>query len=115
MILRDYHAGNLLWLPDRKGVARVGVLDFQQAQLGQPPYDLVSLLQDARRDVLADTESAGLRRFSEALGLPSADLAPAYAALGAQRALRILGIFARLCLIGGKPGYVALIPRSGRN
>jgi aminoglycoside/choline kinase family phosphotransferase len=111
LILRDYHAGNLLWLPDRTGVARVGVLDFQQAQLGQPGYDLVSLLQDARRDVSAATETAGLRRFSAALGISSADLAPAYAALGAQRALRILGIFARLCTVGGKAGYVPLIPR----
>jgi hypothetical protein len=111
LILRDYHAGNLLWLPDRKGLARVGVLDFQQAQMGQPGYDLVSLLQDARRDVSAATETAGLRRFADAIGLAPGDLAHAYAALGAQRALRILGIFARLCLVGGKSGYVPLIPR----
>lgn len=111
LILRDYHAGNLLWLPDRKGVARVGVLDFQQAQMGQPGYDLVSLLQDARRDVRPETEAAGLRRFAGALGLPPEALSAAYAALGAQRALRILGIFARLCMVGGKPGYVPLIPR----
>jgi aminoglycoside/choline kinase family phosphotransferase len=51
LILRDYHAGNLIWLPDRKGAARVGLLDFQQAQMGQPVYDLISLVQDARRDV----------------------------------------------------------------
>lgn len=111
LILRDYHAGNLLWLPDRHGVARVGVLDFQQAQLGQPGYDLVSLLQDARRDVAAATEVAGVQRFCAGRGITPADFAPAYAALGAQRALRIIGIFARLCLVGGKPGYVALIPR----
>ena len=111
MILRDYHAGNLLWLPDRKGVARVGVLDFQQAQMGQPGYDLISLLQDARRDVGPRTEAAGVARFCRAAGLTEAEFAPAYAVLGAQRALRILGIFARLCLVAGKPGYVALIPR----
>ncbi|MEZ5798664.1 MAG: phosphotransferase [Paracoccaceae bacterium] len=111
LILRDYHAGNLIWLPDRQGVARVGLLDFQQAQLGQPGYDLVSLLQDARRDVAPATETAGLARFAAARGLAPADLAPAYAALGAQRALRIIGIFARLCLVMGKPSYVALIPR----
>jgi N-acetylmuramate 1-kinase len=111
LILRDYHAGNLLWLPDRNGVAKVGVLDFQQAQLGQPGYDLVSLLQDARRDVPEAIEAAGIARFCRALGLPEADFAPAYAALGAQRALRIIGIFARLCLMSAKPAYVPLIPR----
>ena len=111
LILRDYHAGNLLWLPKRKGVARVGVLDFQQAQGGQESYDLVSLLQDARRDVAAKTEAAGLARFAAGKGVAVTDLSAAYATLGAQRALRIIGIFARLCLVSGKPGYVALIPR----
>ena len=111
LILRDYHAGNLLWLPDRKGVTRVGVLDFQQAQGGQTGYDLVSLLQDARRDVDPATEAAGLARFAAGKGLVVADLSAAYAALGAQRALRILGIFARLCLVAGKPAYIAMIPR----
>ena len=61
MILRDYHAENLLWLPGREGIARVGVLDFQLAQMGQPGYDLVSLLQDARRDVSPETEAAMIR------------------------------------------------------
>ncbi len=63
LILRDYHAANLLWLPERRGPARVGVLDFQQAQMGQPGYDLVSLLQDARRDVSPATEAAGRAQF----------------------------------------------------
>jgi len=114
LILRDYHAGNLLWLPDRKGVARVGVLDFQQAQGGQAGYDLVSLLQDARRDVDLATEAAGLARFAAGKGVAVDDLSAAYAALGAQRALRIIGIFARLCLVAGKPAYVAMIPRVWR-
>lgn len=109
MILRDYHAENLLWLPDRVGVARVGLLDFQLGQLGQPGYDLVSLLQDARRDVSATTEAAMVARFQQATGAQGFDVA--YAVLGAQRALRILGVFARLCLRGGKAGYVDLIPR----
>jgi aminoglycoside/choline kinase family phosphotransferase len=109
MILRDYHAENLLWLPERDGIRRVGLLDFQLAQMGQPGYDLVSLLQDARRDVRAETEAAMIRRFADATGAIGFDMA--YAILGAQRALRILGVFARLCLRGGKPGYVALIPR----
>lgn len=111
MILRDYHAENLLWLPDRQGLARVGLLDFQLAQLGQPGYDLVSLLQDARRDVSPQTESAMLRHFMAQTDRPEAEFLPAYAVLGAQRALRILGIFARLCLHGGKSGYLPLIPR----
>ena len=111
LILRDYHAGNLIWLPDRSGAARVGLLDFQQGQLGQPGYDLVSLLQDARRDVAPETEAAGLARFAAGHGLRPEELAAGYAILGAQRALRIIGIFARLCLVSGKPGYVALIPR----
>jgi len=111
MILRDYHAENLLWLPQRSGVARVGILDFQLAQLGQPGYDLVSLCQDARRDVSPKVEAAMIRRFTDATGLEDFGFTASYAALGAQRALRILGVFARLCLVTGKPGYVALIPR----
>ncbi|MCA3442579.1 MAG: phosphotransferase [Rhodobacter sp.] len=111
MILRDYHAENLLWLPKRAGVARVGLLDFQLAQLGQPGYDLVSLCQDARRDVSSSVQAAMIRRFVAAKGLEEAGFAASYATLGAQRALRILGMFARLCLGMGKPGYVALIPR----
>lgn len=111
MILRDYHAENLLWLPERSGVARVGLLDFQLAQLGQPGYDLVSLLQDARRDVSAETEEAMIARFCAGKGIDLNDFGPTYATLGAQRALRILGVFARLCLKGGKGGYVSLMPR----
>jgi aminoglycoside/choline kinase family phosphotransferase len=111
LILRDFHAENLLWLPDRGGVARVGLLDFQLAQMGQPGYDLVSLLQDARREVSAATEAEMIARFAAARGLPAQDFAAAYAVLGAQRALRILGIFARLCLVAGKGRYIAMIPR----
>lgn len=114
MILRDFHAENLLWLPARHGIARVGLLDFQLAQEGQPGYDLVSLLQDARRDVAPETEAAMIARFAQAKGLDRDGFAPAYATLGAQRALRILGIFARLCLHGGKPQYLPLIPRVWR-
>lgn len=111
LILRDYHAQNLLWLPGRQGLARVGLLDFQLAQMGQPGYDLVSLLQDARRDVSAGVEDQMIRRFVTATGTGDAAFRRAYAVLGAQRALRILGIFARLCLVGGKAGYLPLLPR----
>lgn len=111
LILRDFHAENLLWLPGRAGLKRVGLLDFQLGQLGQPGYDLVSLLQDARRDVALDTEAAMVARFATAAGADPARFATHYATLGAQRALRILGIFARLCLVSGKPQYLRLIPR----
>ncbi len=110
-ILRDYHAENLLWLPERDRLARVGLLDFQLAQLGQPGYDLVSLLQDARRDVPPDVEQEMITHFCDATGRDHQAFLASYAVLGAQRALRILGIFARLCLRGGKAGYVPLIPR----
>lgn len=111
LILRDFHAENLLWLPERLGLARVGLLDFQLAQLGQPGYDLVSLLQDARRDVSRETEIAMQHQFLQLQGGSEANFQASYACLGAQRALRILGIFARLCLHGGKSSYLALLPR----
>ena len=111
LILRDYHAENLLWLPGREGLARVGLLDFQLGQLGQLGYDLVSLLQDARRDVRPETEAAMVARFAAATGADPSAFAAHYATLGAQRALRILGVFVRLCLVAGKPQYLRLIPR----
>ncbi|QCO55865.1 aminoglycoside phosphotransferase [Pseudorhodobacter turbinis] len=112
LILRDYHAENLLWLPERAELAKVGLLDFQLGQLGQPSYDLVSLLQDARREVSPQTEAEMMNRFRG--GTDAQSFAAAYATVGAQRALRILGIFARLCLKGGKAQYVTLIPRVWR-
>ena len=111
MILRDYHSENLMWLPGRAGLQKVGILDFQLAQMGQKGYDLVSLLQDARRDVAPQVEQAMIRHYLDRTGAPEAEFLATYAALGAQRALRILGIFARLCLVDGKPGYLDLIPR----
>lgn len=111
MILRDYHAENLLWLPERAGVARVGVLDFQLAQMGQRGYDLVSLCQDARRNVPPAIEAAMVRHFVDTTGAEEEAFGRAYAVLGAQRALRIIGVFARLALHAGKPGYLPLIPR----
>ncbi|MDF1727438.1 MAG: phosphotransferase [Sulfitobacter sp.] len=111
VILRDYHAQNLLWLPDRKGVARVGQLDFQDALLGHPAYDLVSILQDARRDVPEPIERAMIDQYLNATGSDRATFLRAYAILGAQRNLCILGIFARLCLRDGKGHYLPLIPR----
>lgn len=110
-ILRDYHAENLLWLPDRSGLARVGLLDFQTAMLGHPVYDLASLLQDARRAVSPSVAEACIVRFATATGRKPADVTHAVAVLGAQRHLRILGIFTRLAKLRGKPGYLDLLPR----
>ena len=111
MILRDYHAENLLWLPARQGPARAGQLDFQDAMLGHPAYDLVSLLQDARRDVSSDVAEAMVRHYCHQTNSNHSDFTTAYHLLGAQRNLRILGVFARLSLMAGKPHYIDLIPR----
>lgn len=111
LVLRDYHAENLLWLPRRTGLARVGLLDFQMGSMGQPEYDLVSLLQDARRDVSPDLAAPLIAQFARITGADPDRTAAACAVLGAQRALRILGGFTRLSLHFGKPGYVRLIPR----
>lgn len=111
LIQRDYHAENLLWLSDRNGPARVGLLDFQDAMAGHPAYDLVSVLQDARRDVSPFIEDAMIARYVGATGQDDSAFRAAYAVLGAQRNLRILGVFGRLCLMGGKPHYIDLIPR----
>jgi hypothetical protein len=115
MILRDYHAENLIWLPDRQAEARVGLLDFQQAMLSHPAFDLVSLLQDARRDVAPATQELVISRFIAATGCDSARFRAAYALIGAQRHLRILGVFTRLSLHFGKSLYVDLIPRVWRD
>jgi len=111
LILRDYHAENLMWLPERAGLSRVGLLDFQLGQMGQPVYDLVSLLQDARREVGVPTARACMAAFAARTGADDAATRRAATVFGAQRALRILGIFARLCLVGGKPGYLQMMPR----
>jgi len=112
MILRDYHAENLIWLPDRSGVARVGLLDFQDAMLAHPAYDLVSLLQDVRRDVPAAVEQAMVDRYLTHSGQDDHDFRTAYVVLGVQRNLRILAVFARLASTYGKPFYANLIPRT---
>ena len=100
-VLRDFHSPNLLWLPEREGVARIGLLDFQDAVMGPAAYDLASLLQDARVDVPEMMEIALLSRYTRARraadpGFDAPAFAKAYATLAAQRASKILGIFARL-------------------
>lgn len=112
LVLRDYHAENLLWLPGRRGHARVGLLDYQDALAGHPAYDLVSLLEDARRDTAPELRAAMLARYLAARpDVDEAAFRAAYAALGAQRNLKIIGIFARLARRDHKPRYLALIPR----
>ena len=114
LVLRDFHIDNLMLLPGRHGVARCGLLDFQDAMLGPCEYDLVSLLQDARRDLGPGLEEAMLDRYSaEApahLGGAEA-IHQRYALLGAQRHARILGVFLRLDRRDGKPRYMAFLPR----
>ncbi len=111
LALRDYHTENLIWLPKRSGIKRVGLLDYQDAVLAHPSYDLVSLLEDARRDVPENIQKKMFHRYITATNTNHAAFRIAYNAQGAQRNLRILGIFARLCLAAGKPGYIDLIPR----
>jgi aminoglycoside/choline kinase family phosphotransferase len=111
LVLRDYHAENLIWLPDRRGAARVGLLDFQLAHVGHPGYDLVSLVEDARRDVSRTAREAAIASFIAATGQSRGPLEAALAVLGAQRHLRILGVFARLALRDGKSRYLGLLPR----
>lgn len=111
VVLRDYHAENLIWLPERRGVNRVGLLDYQDALAGHPAYDVVSLLEDARRDTSDALQDAMKARYLAASGYDETDFLTAYSILGAQRNLKIVGIFARLCLRDGKPGYIDLIPR----
>lgn len=110
-VLRDFHAENLMWLPARSGVARAGLLDFQDAICGPGAYDLVSLLQDARRDVSDSAKSAARQVYLEGTGLDAEVLDTAMTVLGVQRNLRILGIFVRLAQEHGKTRYLDLIPR----
>jgi hypothetical protein len=114
-VLRDYHSPNLLWLSDREDVARIGVLDFQDALIGPAAYDVASLLQDARVDVPEELEVALLSRYARArlsdARFDAASFAQLYATLAAQRATKILGIFARLDRRDGKPQYLRHIPR----
>ncbi len=112
---RDYHAQNLLWLPERQGVARVGLLDFQDALKAHPAWDLTHLLQDARRDVSPALEAAMLDRFLAARAqLDRAQFLADYRALASSNAARILGrVFARQALLG-RTQYEAFMPRTWR-
>jgi aminoglycoside/choline kinase family phosphotransferase len=113
---RDYHAQNLFWLPERDGAARVGMIDFQDAVAGTTSYDLVSLLEDARRDVAPDLAEAMTQRYIAArqktdAAFHSETYRAHAAAMAAQRNAKIAGIFARLYKRDGKPRYLSYLPR----
>ena len=109
--LRDFHAENLIWLPGGDGLRRVGLLDFQDAVAAHPAYDLVSLTQDARRDVPPELEHQLIARYLSRNPLEQSRFSAVVALLGAQRALRIIGVFARLVLARGKTHYLGYMPR----
>lgn len=112
LLLRDYHAENLVWLPKRESLGKVGLLDFQDAMIGPPGYDLVSLLHDVRRDVRPDLAGQLIAEFAARTGQDAEEFAMQCALLSAQRNLRILGVFARLSREQGKLRYIDLIPRT---
>jgi hypothetical protein len=112
--LRDYHSPNLHWLEDRVGLQRLGLIDFQDAVLGPPAYDLASLLQDARVEIPDDLELRLLALYARRRAGAAFDaeaFAASYAVMGAQRATKILGLFARLDKRDGKPQYLRHLPR----
>ena len=110
-VLRDYHAENIMMLdPDEEGQGEQGLIDFQDALVGHPAYDLVSLLQDARRDVSPELEAKMLGLYVAHME-PEWEVDASYAVLGAQRNAKIVGIFARLWKRDGKPRYLPMIPR----
>lgn len=113
---RDYHAQNLLWLPERDGVERVGLIDFQDAVAGSPAYDLISLIEDARRDVSPELAEAATAHYLAAMrvqGTPvdESTFRREMAIMAAQRNTKIVGIFARLYKRDGKARYLGLLPR----
>ncbi len=115
LVLRDFHVDNLMSLPDREGVAACGLLDFQDAVAGPAAYDLMSLLEDARRDVHPALRDAMLARYRRAMPeLDAVAFAAVFAILAAQRHAKVIGIFTRLARRDGKPAYSVHIPRVWR-
>jgi hypothetical protein len=115
LVLRDFHVDNLMLLTDRKGVARCGLLDFQDAVKGHPAYDLMSLLEDARRDIRPQLKQTMLDRYVAAFpGLDRDGFEQAFRILAAQRHAKVIGIFTRLCARDGKPAYLVHVPRVWR-
>lgn len=115
LVLRDYHVDNLMLLQGRDGIAACGLLDFQDAVIGSPAYDLVSLVEDARRDVPSDLAAEMIERYLAAFrDLDRARFMASAAVLAAQRNAKIIGIFTRLRVRDGKPHYLKHIPRVWR-
>lgn len=114
LLLRDYHKDNLLWLAERPGVRACGLLDFQDAQRGHPSYDLVSLIEDARRDVSPIVQAACHDRYVASTGLPEREFRTGFALMAAQRHARVIGLFVRLLERDGKPDYLPHLPRVWR-
>ncbi len=112
---RDYHADNSMWLPARSGVQRVGLLDFQDAVMGDAAYDLVSLLEDARRDVSPELARRMVAHYLRHTGASATQFSMAYALLAAQRNSKIIGIFTRLAARDGKAHYLDYLPRVWRH
>ena len=117
LVLRDYHVDNLVWLPSRDGVQRCGLLDFQDALAGPAAYDLMSLLEDARRDIRLALRDRMWRRYISAMpnlrepGPARDQFETVFAILAAQRHAKVIGIFTRLCVRDAKPDYLVHIPR----
>jgi len=112
LVLFDYHVDNLLLLADRTGVAMCGLLDFQDAVRGPVTYDLMSLLEDARRDIAPDLVDEMIARYRIAFpGISDEDFSASWAVMAAQRHMRVIGTFARLKLRDGKPHYLKHMPR----
>jgi aminoglycoside/choline kinase family phosphotransferase len=115
LVLRDFFADNLMWLPGRPGVKKVGLLDYQDALAGSPAYDLMSLIEDARRDIDPALEARLLARYRAARPAIDHDaFRAAYVILAAQRHCKVIGIFTRLSVRDGKAGYLVHIPRLWR-
>ena len=114
LVLRDYHSQNLVYRDEQTGIAQMGVLDFQDAQLGHPLYDVASLIHDARRSLDPSVVDLLLKELTKNYNRKD-DFEYAFAALSAQRNLRILGVFSRLCLRDRKPNYLNLIPHVWKN
>ena len=117
LVLRDYHVDNLMVLNQRDGLRGCGLLDFQDAVIGPASYDLVSLLQDSRRDIAPEVVDDMLQQYLSAFGdsVDPAQFMSSYRALGAQRALKVFGIFTRQSVLYGNHAYLAHIPRLWRH
>ena len=112
LCLRDFHSGNLMWLPSRSKFRKLGLLDFQDAIVAPISYDLVSLLQDVRIELAVDFQTKMISRFlNRSADLNEDDFLTSYAILGTHRNLRIIAVFMRLAIMDGKTDYLIFLPR----